>query len=194
MKKFLVFLCAMLLLLGAINVANATLIGSTIEGEGQNFLTLTTFFHSTEVVTDSGTPEFSGTTSFVGNYLFEIDFDADSVWVDVTSDSPYSAPPVDLIFTFTVFVSGDEFILVDVVERFDERSGVLGVAPADTIVTDDTFTILMPGFVLADVPGTGSFHFDVITESVAPVPEPSTMLLIGTGLIGLMGFRRKFRK
>jgi hypothetical protein len=29
---------------------------------------------------------------------------------------------------------------------------------------------------------------------IEPVPEPSTMLLVGSGLIGLVGFRRKFKK
>jgi hypothetical protein len=40
---------------------------------------------------------------------------------------------------------------------------------------------------------TNSINIDV-ASAAAPVPEPSTILLVGTGLAGLVGFRKKFKK
>jgi len=41
-------------------------------------------------------------------------------------------------------------------------------------------------------PGPPGFY--VWPVRVSPVPEPTTILLLGSGLIGLLGFRRKFKK
>lgn len=54
------------------------------------------------------------------------------------------------------------------------------------------FDALAIGFIMG---GTdGSRGVDNIELNVAPVPEPATMLLLGSGLLGLAALRRKFRK
>ena len=47
---------------------------------------------------------------------------------------------------------------------------------------------LVSGFALAVRSG------DVAAPSPAPIPEPTTILLLGSGILGLLGFRRKFKK
>lgn len=52
-------------------------------------------------------------------------------------------------------------------------------------------------FGLGSSAGTAEFFLDEIRGyeiTSTPVPEPATMLLLGSGLAGLAGFRRKFKK
>jgi hypothetical protein len=85
-----------------------------------------------------------------------------------------------------------------------------GVLVGDTTVTASAYSptwfqfnyygideLVFSSFGGTDVyPAGEGTHFvmDNFTFNVTSVPEPSTLLLLGSGLVGLLGFRRKFNK
>ena len=190
MKRLIVFFCMVAFLFCSEAVVNATMLISTLE-------TLT--------------PDFN-------EYVFDVDqkpFRGSAVG-DVTAILDYVPDYGDELDDFSAFTSGCIALIerggVDPIGTFFSQkilkaqdAGAVGLIIFDD--PDQVFEDVTFGGPMASIPSVfvtrtvgeellGYFNSDetLVHLEVAPIPDPSTILLLGSGLVGLAGFRRKFRK
>lgn len=204
MKKLMSFLCSTFLLFNMVSIAEADIITRNISGtllsiSGGNFTDLET---NTMYDLFSITYDNEGTEMNVAHddgSVYHTWFLSDFSGCEFLDDPEY-------IFSSEIISVLNQYIEYDRIDFYRDLINsdsnttsfgsyrdlyeIYGSYNNNTLVGSLTLNIFGSN-------GSVSFQFSgqpFASEPLNPVPEPATMLLLGSGLIAVTGFRKKFRK
>ena len=141
-------------------------------------------------ITGPTTPGFTTPTSSVGstveftsaasnNFLYTADFNDTGVLFTVSCNSTVRGCAAIGVTDFTATFTDSAFL-----------GGTFDSALASSIGIED-FNYSPTGSTLTITGKLGSIGSDALSFSPAPTPEPSSIALLGTGLLGVAGVARK---
>lgn len=127
------------------------------------------------------------------SYYYTTPNGADSISFDYWWEMGLKVPPYQQGYNFDVLAlqEGSGWQYIGQIDAYTSSTGWMtaGFSLPEPVRTGTQFR-----FVLNDYyPDTNPLIYLRDISIHTPIPEPSTMLLVGSGLIGLVGFRKKFK-
>jgi len=128
-----------------------------------------------------------------GESAFYVEKDVDTIkFVYQNPDSALSLP-TDSIVTISLVDFTDDSIITGYSVQASENVRIVGFGD-DWISVDFGGDAGLQWKTEDDSPTTEEEYFSITFTTGAPVPIPGAVWLLGSGLVGLVGIRRKFKK